>query len=83
MFDQIQVDHTVVHFSPPAFYFGQKLWCVRPDQENYCGYVVGMQRHSYGWKYLLVAGDPPTNESREYWHYEHHLSETEPEEEND
>lgn len=83
MFDQIQVDHTVVSFSEPRFNFGGQVWINSPQFENKSGYIVGMLRHSYGWKYLVVEGAPPTNESREYWHYEHHLSETEPEEGND
>lgn len=65
MIEQIHVDNSVIPFMPAKYHLGQKV-LINGDP----GYIIGVQREKYSWSYLVVEGDPPSDDSNEDWHSE-------------
>ncbi len=70
MIENIKVDNSVIPFMPARYHLGQR---VMVDEAT--GYIIGVQREKYSWSYMVVAGNPPDNDSEEDWHSESSLSE--------
>jgi len=69
MIEEIKIDNSVIPFMSAKSHLGQKV-----TVDHTVGYVIGMQREKYSWSYLVVEGEPPTDDSGENWHPESALA---------